>query len=730
MAALQAIRSKGVWLIGVIGLALFAFIAEELFRSFETTSNVDRMKIGEVYGESLSAQDYQNEVEERSEIAKIQKALSGQNDALTDQEQDQIREEVWQDFVTNTIIAHEAKKLGIRVTEEDEQEALRTGQSQSLQLMARLGFSNQKTGQFDVAALQEFLKNYDKSLKQAQQNGQNDYVEQMMQIRKIWDFTEKQLRKEILSQKYGVLLSQAFVSNPISAKMAFNDQGIKTTAEVVAVPYSTVADKDAPVTEEEMKEVYEQNKELFRNDMKSVALKVLDITVSASDADKNALMTEVGNVATQLQQESDVASVVAGSKTVYPYTTLAMSKRAFSRMPDVAAALDSMAVGSVKPVYYNEQDNTVNTLKLIAKTQAADSVQYQMIAAVKATPAESKTLADSILTAIQGGANFAEIAKKYQQNGDTVWMTSAQYEGAGIPDDQAKLISQVTTMEPGIKVIENTQGSIVVRVIQRKNIEAKYQVAVIKCPLNFSKETYNTTLNKLNKFLADNRTLADIEKNAGKAGYILSDQPNYSQSNLSIQQSIGGSGVKDAVKWVFDEAKAGDVSKLYECGRQNDHLLVIGVKGVNEGKYVTLEDESVKKLVKQMASQKKKGAVVMERTKGIKDIAGAKAFAGAVTDTIADATFAATVAMPKIGAPEPKLTAVLARTPQGKFTGAVQGSVAVYFGQVTAKTQPTEKYDEKAVMKQEAMQAGQMAMRTLLPALIRDAKLKDNRYKF
>ena len=138
----------------------------------------------------------------------------------------------------------------------------------------------------------------------------------------------------------------------------------------------------------------------------------------------------------------------------------------------------------------------------------------------------------------------------------------------------------------------------------------------------------------------------------------------------------------------------------------------------------------VKKLIKQMATQKKKGAVLMERIKGVKDLAGAKAIAGAVSDTITDATFAATVAMPKLGAPEPKLTAVLSATPQGKFTGAVQGAVAVYFGQVTAKTQPTEKYDEKIVMQQLSQQTGQMAMRTLLPALIRNAKLKDNRYKF
>lgn len=80
-------------------------------------------------------------------------------------------------------------------------------------------------------------------------------------------------------------------------------------------------------------------------------------------------------------------------------------------MPDVVAALDSMAVGSVKPTYYNAQDNTINTIKLIGKEEAPDSILYRQIASTKADPAERKAQADSILKALNAGASFAELAK-------------------------------------------------------------------------------------------------------------------------------------------------------------------------------------------------------------------------------------------------------------------------------------------------------------------------------
>ena len=100
-----------------------AFIAEEFFRSIETTSAINRSQVGEVYGEKLSIQDFQNLVDEQIEFRKLQKQMQGQEGTLTDSETEQIREQVWQQFVSSKIIEHEADKLGLFVTDGEVQAA-------------------------------------------------------------------------------------------------------------------------------------------------------------------------------------------------------------------------------------------------------------------------------------------------------------------------------------------------------------------------------------------------------------------------------------------------------------------------------------------------------------------------------------------------------------------------------------------------------------------------------
>ena len=72
MAALGKIRSKGALLMGIIGLGLFAFIAEEAFRSCESTRNNERQQVGEVLGEKISVNDFQKLFDEYSEVVKMQ----------------------------------------------------------------------------------------------------------------------------------------------------------------------------------------------------------------------------------------------------------------------------------------------------------------------------------------------------------------------------------------------------------------------------------------------------------------------------------------------------------------------------------------------------------------------------------------------------------------------------------------------------------------------------------
>ena len=250
MAALQKIRNKGALLIIVIGLALFAFIAEEFFRSIETTSNESKQQVGEVFGEKLSVLKYQEMVDEAAEIVKMQRGT----DNLTEDEMNQLRDQVWNDFVYYKLIEHEADKLGMTVTDEEMQNALREGTNP---MLMQTPFINQATRRFDVSMLQEFKKSYKEMQGKASQVPQ-EYMEQYAMLDRLWTYTEKNLRRQLLVEKFQTLLGQTFISNPTAAKLAYKEQSEQNQIELACVTYNSISDKEVKVTDDDLKAEYEK----------------------------------------------------------------------------------------------------------------------------------------------------------------------------------------------------------------------------------------------------------------------------------------------------------------------------------------------------------------------------------------------------------------------------------------------------------------------------------------
>ena len=85
---------------GIIGLGLFAFIAEEAFRSCESTRNNERQQVGEVLGEKISVNDFQKLFDEYSEVVQMQQGA----DALNDEQLNQVKDMVWNTFVQTKLI--------------------------------------------------------------------------------------------------------------------------------------------------------------------------------------------------------------------------------------------------------------------------------------------------------------------------------------------------------------------------------------------------------------------------------------------------------------------------------------------------------------------------------------------------------------------------------------------------------------------------------------------------
>ena len=712
MAVLGKIRSRGMILIGIIGLGLLAFIAEEAFRSCEATRNNERQQIGEVYGKKISVQEFQKMVDEYTDAIKMQQ---GQEN-LNEEQLNQVKDMVWNSYVQSQLIEKEAEKLGLTVTDQELQNILAEGTNP---MLLQTPFVNQQTGRFDTAALKKFLADY-----KAQKNTNPQMAEQYATIYKFWTFMEKQLRTQLLAQKYQNLLAHCFLSNPIEAKMAFKEENEESQIQLASLPYSSIDDSKIQVSESELKEKYNQLKPRFKQYVETRDIKYIDIQVDASATDKAALKKQFADYTKDIAAAGDPTDVVRKSTSQVSYLGLPITKEAYPS--DIAARLDSMSVGSVYGPVENAQDNTLNIIKLVAKTQQPDSIQYRQIQVMGATADAAHKTADSIYTALNNGADFEAIAKKYGQTGEKTWMTTRQYQNAPSMDKDTKAyITSLNTMPVNeIKNIRLAQGNIIVQVLDRKGMITKYDAAVIKKTVDFSKDTYRTAYNKFSAFVGANQTADAIIKNAAKSGYSVQEAKDISTAQHYL---VNIRSTRDALKWLF-EAKEGDVSPLYECG-DNNHLLVVILNRINPVGYRSLKDAQVKEMVKAEVLKDKKAEQLMAKLNGVNSIAGAKA-KGAIVSPINQITFASPVFITATGASEPALSGAVAAVAKGAFDKTpVKGNAGVYMFQVTGRTMRPLKYDAQA-QEQKLRQRAMQYAGNFMNELYLKAKVVDNRYLF
>lgn len=712
MAALGKIRSKGAFLMGIIGLGLFAFIAEEAFRSCESTRNNARQQVGEVLGEKINVNEFQKLVDEYTEVIKMQQGA----EALNDEQLNQVKDMVWNTFVQTKIVEHEAKQLGLRVTDAELQNVLKAGTNP---MLLQTPFVNQQTGRFDANALQKFLAEYD-----TQRSANPQMAQQYETIYKYWTFIEKTLRQQLLAQKYQSLLAHCLLSNPVEAKMAFKEENNESNIQLAAFPYSSIQDDKVQITESDLKAKYDELKPRFQQYVESRDIKYVDFQVTPSAADKNALQKEFAGYAKDLASAEDPSAVVRKSSSLVNYLGIPVGKTAFPS--DIAAKLDSMVVGHTSGVIENTMDNTLNVIRLIAKQQLPDSIEYRQIQVGGASADVAHKSADSIYAALKGGADFEAVAKKYGQTGQKAWMTTQQYQNAPSMDNDTKnYITSLNMMAVNeTKNIVLPQGNIIVQVLSRKAMTDKYIAAVIKKNIVFSNETYSKAYNKFSSFVSANQTGDDIIKNAAKNGYRVQEANDITTAQHYLANIHG---TRDALKWLF-EAKQGAVSQMYTCG-DNDHLLVAVLTKIHPVGYRSLDDSQVKEMVKAEVMKDKKAEMLMSKLNGVSTLAAAKAKGAKVAD-VNQVTFAAPVFVTLTGASEPALSGAVYATAKGKFsTKAVKGNAGVYMFQVTNKTMRPGKFDDKT-MEQKLRQKTMQYAGNFMNELYINAKVVDNRYLF
>ncbi len=711
MATLQKIRSKGPLLVIVIGLALFAFIAGDAWKVLQPHQG--KQDVGEVNGEVLSAQDYQKMVDELSEVIKLTNGLN----SLTEDQLNNVKDQVWQSYVNNKLIAEQAKKLGLKVTDAEIQAIIEQG---THPLLMQTPFRNPQTGMFDKDMLKKFLVDYanlDASKMPAQ------YVEYYQKMGAFWKFVEKTLAESTLAQKYQNLVTKSLISNPVSAEDAFKARTEQSDLLLAGIPYSSINDSTIQVSDSEIKDRYNEKKEQFKQLVETRDIRYIDVKVVPSDADRKAVEKEVTEYSNQLATTtSDFGTFVRSTGSSVNYSDVPVSKSVFPA--DVASRLDSTGVNEVYGPYYNQTDDSYNAFKVLAKVSSPDSIQFRQIQVYADTEEKTKTLADSIYNALKGGADFAAVAKIYGQTGEATWVNSQSWEGAELDTDNSKFIN--TLLNQPVDELTNVnmgQANLILQVMNKKSMQTKYKVAVVKRPVEFSKETYNAAYNKFSQFVAQNTTIDSMVKNAEESGYTLTPRTDLS----SAEHYVGGvRSTREALKWIF-AAKPGEVSPLYECG-ENDHLMVVALDKIHEAGYRDVN--SVAEMLRSEIRRDKKADKLMTEMKKYNSIAQVKGMKDAVSDSVKHVTFSAPAYISVTRASEPVIGAVASKTAVNQVSAPIKGNAGVYMIQVYAKDKGSEKFDAK----QEEATLNNMAVRIVGSQLINDlyqkAKVEDKRYLF
>ena len=714
MAVLGKIRSKGAILVGAISLALIAFLAGDAARSCEGMKGESHQQIGKILGENISVQEYQKLFDEYQSAIKF----TMQRDNLSEQELNQVKDQVWQQLVSSRVLEADAKKVGLTVTEKEIENVLSEGTNP---VLTQTPFVNQQTGRFDVNALKQFFDSYNKA-----KAAKSPELDQMQAVYDYWLFVEKNLRTQLLGQKYQALLASCVLSNKAEATMAFKDNNEESQIQLASLAYSSVKDADIKISDDDLKAKYDELKPAFRQSVETRDIKFVDYQIKASAADRKVVAKEMNDFQHQLATATDPSGVISKSGSEISYLGLPVSSKAYQQYPDIASKIDSLSVGTTG-VFENSQDNTLNVIRVFSKAQLPDSVQFRQISVGAATPDEARAKADSIQKALAGGADFEALAKRYGQTGEKAWFTGQQYEMAPTMSvDNRTFVNALLNGE--VNATQNlalTQGNVILQVLDKKAFTTKTTAAIIKKPIDFSKDTRSNAYNKFSEFVAKSSSIAELEKNASKSGYRVQSLNDLS----TAEHYVGGiQGTHDALKWLFS-AKQGEISPLYECG-DNDHLLVVALTAVHPQGYRPWDDAQVKEVLKREVMKDKKAEMLMAKLKGVNSIAAAQS-KGAKVSTVNQITFSAPAFVQATGSVEPALSGAVAGTAAGKFSKApVKGNAGVYVFQVVKKAlRAGSKYNEAMVMQQTA-QMNMQLISNFMQDLILKANVVDNRYLF
>ena len=699
MATLEKIRSKGLLLLIVVGLALVVFIVGDLVNSGSTYFQENGANVAVINGDKVKIRDYAEKMEQFNDVVKLQ---YGNN--INDEMMEQIRQMVWESTVTEKVVGDDCAEIGMMVTKNELADML-VGNNISPMMMNNQMFFNEN-GQFDVNIVKQFI-----SMLDSDDASQNIPYEQLRLYRNYWRYWEHAIKTSRLQEKYTNLLNAALVVNPLEAKYAYDNAKVSADAVYAMKNYFAIADSTISVSDAEIKARYNEKKEQFKQ-KQSADVKYIAVEIKPSAEDFAEVEKWINDLKEEFTTTEEIADVVNSNSDVqYRGENLVKDQidANFQEFVFSGKAGDFMG-----PIFV---DNTYKMARIIENgINSVDSVNLSNMYLRRETAEATQALADSIMDAVKKGADFAELAKTHSllQNaangGEIGWVSEMGLE---------KKIATPAFSTPAKGMFQVKEGNDInlfyVNQLGQNVVKAK--VAVLARSVDATSRTQATLYNNLKQFIVDNNTIEKLEAEAANNGYVV-----MTAKNLDINASAINNVKKarEAVRWVF-ENKEGAISDIFEVENQ---IIAVAVDKHNAEGYRSVE--SVRPQLLSELRKEKKGDILVAEMNG-KTMAQLSA-EGFRIDTVRNISFASTYAG-AIGN-EPSLFARVANAEVEKESPAIKGNTGAYIFKVISKEEAAKPYNEKEEMVMLETREGYMNQYLSIEALKEAANIEDMRYKY
>lgn len=602
MATLEKIRSKSVFLIVIIGVALLAFIVGDALTNSRNLFG-DHTVVAKVGKEKIDYPEYQRKREEVNNRLEQARRQNPQQYANFDTQL--LSQIALEELVSEKLLDAGVERAGIRtspsqlryyVIDNPVNPTLNT-------LMQQLNASG-----LNVSTPQQAYE----VVFNPTRHGVTEA--QMAPFQRAWIAMEEETKKLVARQTYQKLLYNSVKANDLDKRAIYNDYVNTMNVDVAYKPFGQISESKYPVSEQELNAAYAECKGQFKVLEPTKDVSFISVRVTPSETDRAAAKALADQTVKTLADSASQLSRQARREGV----SLDHREVLASSLPagELKNYLASAPADSVKLIRNDLRG--FQAVRMGRRFQTRDSIQLNLVQVVGAT-LPSKVLAtlnagslsvDSINTKFSPDSVFAQ---KEQ------WIVLFNKDGRTGAIEESQLDTLVNANGRFVEIMSNQQGAVLAQVSRLGAMKEAYEFDEVNYSLVPSTKTVNEARAQLEKFLADNNTAKAFNANAAKAGYSIEDL-SLSSSAPAVPRAAGMQVYypesRQVVRWVMVDAEPGQVSHIYESKDASQPMLYAVAVNSEYDDFMPVSNKTVKTYLTGKVRNSKAGDDMIKQYKG------------------------------------------------------------------------------------------------------------------